>query len=87
MNVSMVTWIVGACWLAFWIAWAALAMTFGGGKQRSFSPAASGCSLPLQPADAVSRQEVVTSKDELAGGFDRSVQHNPVRRCCYAVDN
>ena len=45
MNVSTVNWIIGACWLAFWVAWAVLALTFGGGRQRSFSPAASGVRL------------------------------------------
>jgi hypothetical protein len=30
---------------------------------------------------------IVKSVDDPAGGFDRSVQHNPLRRCCYAVDD
>jgi protein-S-isoprenylcysteine O-methyltransferase Ste14 len=39
------SWIVGGCWVAFWLAWAICAMVFGGGAQRSFSPVASGVRL------------------------------------------
>ena len=29
-------------------------------------------------------REIVRFADDFRGGFDWSVQHNPMRRCCYA---
>jgi protein-S-isoprenylcysteine O-methyltransferase Ste14 len=39
--------IIGICWLAFFIAWAILAMIYGGGRKRSGTAAAIGLRLAL----------------------------------------